>query len=98
MISYFNHARKQRKDVREALQETIMVSGKAIVINVLSVAGGFLVLIFSKFVPLQHFGLLMAISMVGSSQGAMTLLPVILILVNRKKEASKNKRLNESTH
>ncbi len=96
VISYFNHARKQGKDITKALHETIMVSGKAIVINVLSVAGGFLVLIFSNFVPLQHFGLLMAISMVGSSQGAMTLLPVILILVNRKKEAIIKKKLNES--
>ncbi|MBP6977976.1 MAG: efflux RND transporter permease subunit [Bacteroidales bacterium] len=95
VISYFNHAKKQHKDIRQALLDTIMISGKAIVINVLSVAAGFLVLIFSNFVPLQHFGLLMAISMVGSSQGAMTLLPVILILVNRKKEASINKKSNE---
>ena len=92
VISYFNYARKQRKDIRSALHDTIMISGKAIVINVLSVAAGFLVLIFSNFVPLQHFGLLMAISMVGSSQGAMTLLPVILILVNRNKEASIKKK------
>ncbi len=96
VISYFNHARKQGKDVRNALHDTILISGKAIVINVLSVAAGFLVLIFSNFVPLQHFGLLMAISMVGSSQGAMTLLPVILILVNRKKEANIKKKSNEN--
>ena len=71
-------------DVKKALYDTIMISGRAIVINVLSVAAGFLVLIFSNFVPLQHFGLLMAFSMIGSSMGAMTLLPVILILVHRK--------------
>jgi hypothetical protein len=92
VIAYYNYARKQDKDIRNALYDTIMISGKAIVINVLSVAAGFLVLIFSHFVPLQYFGLLMAISMVGSSQGAMTLLPVILILVDRKKmRIQKNK-------
>jgi hypothetical protein len=64
-----------------------MISGRAIVINVLSVAAGFLVLIFSNFVPLQYFGLLMAFSMFGSSLGAMTLLPVILILVHRKNKS-----------
>ncbi|HNS18175.1 MAG TPA: efflux RND transporter permease subunit [Bacteroidales bacterium] len=95
VISYFNAELKQHHDIRQALDNTIMVSGKAILINVMSVAAGFLVLIFSEFVPLQYFGLLMAISMLGSSQGAMTLLPVILILVNRKKEASIKNKLNE---
>jgi predicted RND superfamily exporter protein len=84
VISYFRFAFKQYMDVKKALYDTIMISGRAIVINVLSVAAGFLVLIFSNFVPLQHFGLLMAFSMIGSSMGAMTLLPVILILVHRK--------------
>lgn len=86
IISYFNYARKQNHGVNRSLEETIMISGKAIIINVLSVSAGFLVLLFSEFVPLQYFGLLVAISMVASSQGAMTLLPVILILVNRRKK------------
>jgi hydrophobe/amphiphile efflux-3 (HAE3) family protein len=84
VISHFNHARKRTGDAIIAINEAIMISGKAIMINVLSVAGGFLVLIFSQMVPLQYFGLLIALSMVGSSLGALTLLPVILILVNRK--------------
>jgi predicted RND superfamily exporter protein len=84
VISHFNQARKRTGDAIIAINEAIMISGKAIMINVLSVAGGFLVLIFSQMVPLQYFGLLIALSMVGSSLGALTLLPVILILVNRK--------------
>jgi hypothetical protein len=91
VINYFNYSFKHHREVRKALYDTIMISGKAIVINVLSVAAGFLVLIFSNFVPLQYFGLLMAISMIGSSLGAMTLLPVILILVNRKREGRSSK-------
>ncbi|MCD4771832.1 MAG: MMPL family transporter, partial [Bacteroidales bacterium] len=62
------------------------ISGKAIIINVISVALGFLVLIFSHIVPIQNFGLLVALSMVGAGVGALTLLPVILILANRAKE------------
>lgn len=67
-----------------------MISGKAIVINVLSGAAGFLVLIFSQMVPLQNFGILVALSMVGSGLGAITLLPVALILYYRKKETIKS--------
>ncbi|MCB0805647.1 MAG: RND family transporter [Bacteroidales bacterium] len=84
VISHFNHIFKTTGDAAVAMEETIMVSGKAILINVFSVAGGFLVLIFSQMVPLQYFGLLIALSMVGSSQSALTLLPALLILVYRK--------------
>ena len=86
VITHFNHSMKETGDINRALEDTIMVSGKAIVINVVSVAAGFLVLLFSQMVPLQNFGLLVALSMIGSGLGALTLLPVILILTNRKKQ------------
>jgi len=85
IISHFNHIYKLTGNARQAIEETIMISGKAIIINVVSVSAGFLILIFSEMVPLQYFGLLIALSMLGSSLGALTLLPVILILVHRKK-------------
>ncbi len=84
VITGFNFKLKETGDVQKAIEHTIMTSGKAIVINVSSVAAGFLVLLFSQLVPLQSFGLLVAISMVGSGAGALTLLPVVLILANRK--------------
>jgi predicted RND superfamily exporter protein len=85
IITHFNHSfNSNGNDVDKAIEETIMVSGKAIIINVASVAAGFLVLLFSELVPLQNFGLLVALSMIGSGLGALTLLPVILILTSRK--------------
>ncbi len=93
IITHFNHVYKETGDLDKAMEETIMVSGKAIVINVLSVAAGFLVLVFSEMVPLQNFGLLVAMSMIGSGLGALTLLPVILILYYRRIEKS-----NFNTH
>ena len=87
IITHFNHSLNGNGgDVKKALEETIMISGKAIIINVVSVAAGFLVLLFSELVPLQNFGLLVALSMIGSGLGALTLLPVILILHYRRKE------------
>ncbi len=77
-------------DAEKAIEETILHSGKAVIINVLSVSAGFLVLLFSQMVPLQNFGLLVAISMFGSGFGALTILPVILILVNRKRKITAN--------
>ncbi len=83
VITYFNYSYNGH-NLGEALEDTIMVSGKAIFINVVSVSAGFLVLVFSEMVPLQFFGILMALSMVGSGLAALTLLPVILVLVHRK--------------
>ena len=90
IITGFNSHLKKNGDAEKAIEETIMISGKAIIINVTSVAAGFLVLLFSQIVPLQNFGLLVAISMFGSGFGALTLLPVILILVNRKRKIVAN--------
>ncbi len=84
IISHFNSTLKITGNARLAIEDTIIVSGKAIIINVISVSTGFLILIFSEMVPLQYFGLLLTLSMVGSSLGAITLLPVILILAHRK--------------
>jgi predicted RND superfamily exporter protein len=61
------------------------VSGRAIVINVLSVALGFLVLTFSNLVPLQRFGLLVAVTMIISGAAALTLLPATLTLFSKFK-------------
>ncbi len=87
VISQFNHSCKNGRELIDALEDAITISGKAIFINVFSVSAGFLVLLFSEMVPLQYFGILMAISMFGSGLAALTLLPVILILAKRGKSA-----------
>lgn len=86
IITNFNHWIKKGEDIYHALGDSIMSTGKAIVINVVSVTAGFLVLLFSEMVPLQYFGLLIGLSMIASSLGALTLLPVILILIDRKRK------------
>ncbi|RLD31111.1 MAG: hypothetical protein DRI83_12960 [Bacteroidetes bacterium] len=91
VISNVKYLMKTHDDISHALEETILISGKAIVINVISVSAGFLVLLFSEMVPLQYFGFLVALSMIGSGVGSLTLLPVILILDNRRVLRRKNK-------
>jgi len=88
IISHFNDIYKKTGLLEKAINDTLMISGNAIIINVVSVSAGFLVLVFSEMVPLQYFGILIAISMVSSSLGAMTLLPAILIIINKNKKPS----------
>ena len=92
VISHFNQAFDYSGDLDHAIEEAVIVSGRAIVINVISVSAGFLVLVFSEMVPLQYFGILIAISMFSSSFGALTMLPAILILSKRR---NKNKSISK---
>jgi len=87
VISHFNDSLKKGATIYQALADTIGISGKAIIINVISVSAGFLVLLFSEMVPLQYFGFLIFLSMVGSGLAALTFLPVILILAHRSRKS-----------
>ena len=81
-----NHYLKSTNSPREAINTTILTKGRAIIINIFSVAAGFMVLLFAQILPVQNFGLLIAISMIGSGLGALTLLPLILLYAYRKKK------------
>jgi len=79
-ISRFKKEFKKAGIKLEALDKTLETTGKAILINVITVTIGFLMLVFGNLVPLQRFGILVAVIMVGSGIGAITLLPAIILL------------------
>ncbi len=77
MNAYY-HERKNSDDLNVVTTKALLGCGKAIVFNALSVGLGFLVLVFSSFMPLIYFGALLAFTMITSSLSSMTLLPVML--------------------
>ncbi len=79
-IDYTIHfiARMRQDGIRPAITGT----GRAILFNALSVCAGFLTLLFAQLVPLRTFGLLIAITMITASLGAITVIPSLL---NRQK-------------
>ncbi len=64
----------------EALDKTLETTGRAIIINMMTVALGFLALILCSIVPLQRFGILVAVTMISSGIGAVTFLPALILL------------------
>lgn len=84
IISHYNNYLGETGDVKEAIKKAISVSGNAIFINVLAVSLGFLVFVFSKLHPLNNFGILMALSMFVSGFAAITLLPALIMIFNKK--------------
>ena len=71
-------------DTNQVTLRTLSVSGKAIVVNAVSVGLGFLVLSLSQFVVLRYIGILVAIVMLTSSVTAMTILPAMLNIAKPK--------------
>ena len=63
---------------------TATTSGQAILYNAIAVAAGFLVMIFSTFMPLVRLGGLVACIMFTTSAGSVILLPVLLSYVKPK--------------
>jgi predicted RND superfamily exporter protein len=64
------------------LWKTFASSGKAILINAVSVGAGFAVLLFSQFIMLRHLGLLIALTMASSALVSLTVIPVLLSAFN----------------
>jgi len=66
------------------LRQVFFSSGKAIIINALSVGAGFAVLVLSNFVMLGDLGMLIAITMFSSAFVSLTVLPALLLLIKPK--------------
>jgi uncharacterized protein len=90
IISGFNYYFKLEPDVNASLGKSIQISGRAVIINVLSVSAGFIVLSLSSLVPLQRFGIIIAIAMICSGLAAITLLPVIIRATTKSITKSNN--------
>ncbi len=77
--SRFRSELKEGKRESEALILTLKTTGRAIVINALTVMMGFIVLVGASMVPVRRFGWLIALLMFISALGALTLLPALII-------------------
>ena len=75
---------RQGDSLAQAYANTVATSGKAIIINALSVSFGFLVLTASDFVSNIAMGILMAGTMVYSALGALIMLPALILIFRPK--------------
>ncbi len=83
-MNAYCYERKLSTDLEAVTTRALQTSGKAIVYNATAVALGFLVLVFSSFMPLVYFGALVGLTMLTASFSAMTLLPVALNIFKPK--------------
>ena len=99
--SRFRMEMSNSKNQLKALQKTMETTGKAILINALSVMMGFLALVMGSIVPMQRFGWMIAVTMLTSALFALTFLPAVIMLSHAKfvlafKQATKNMLLKNN--
>jgi hydrophobe/amphiphile efflux-3 (HAE3) family protein len=95
-ITTYTYYIKNGWTVSEAIRETMVTKGKAIIISVFTIMFGFLVLVFANLMPLQQFGILIAVTMFCSGFGAITVLPSVISLFNLK--LVKEKYIKKENH
>jgi hypothetical protein len=92
MISHLNDELRKHGRIDLAIRQAFAITGRSVVLNVLAVSLGFLVLLFSNLVPLQRFGLLVAVTMITSSAAALTLLPAVMLLIRSRHPSGKKEK------
>ena len=85
-LSKYRRELRAGKPSHDAVGETIQTTGRAITYNVMAVAAGFAVLLFSSFGPIATLGALVALSMGISGLAALTLLPAALMATEPKQK------------
>jgi hypothetical protein len=75
---------REGNSMDDAIANTLRISGKGILFNGLSVVVGFSSLLFSVFVPVQIFGILVMGSISFCLFGALATLPALTSLLNPK--------------
>ncbi len=81
-LSSYSTAWKTVGSHGDARRKTLTTVGPAILYNAVSVGAGFAVLLLSQFKPLNYFGLLISLTMLTSSIGALTIVPMALEVFN----------------
>ncbi|MBN2859260.1 MAG: RND family transporter [Sphaerochaetaceae bacterium] len=84
LIEHYMNRRNEGFSISETVNETISHTGKAIIFNAIAVMGGFIVLTFSVFPPNRQVGSLIALNMVLSALGTLSVLLVTLVHLDKK--------------
>ncbi len=84
-LVWMSDERKKGFVTGEAAKMAITGTGKAIAINAVVVASGFLVLVSSNFVPLIHFGWMVCVTMLICAVSTLTIIPTALFLFSRRR-------------
>jgi hypothetical protein len=92
-IHFLLHYRRQVKvypdDHRQALGETLIITGRPILLTTLSIAAGLIVLALASFRPIVYFGVLVVFTLSAACASTLIVLPALLLLFDKRERARK---------
>ena len=83
LIQYRKQKALYGDDTRQIVCQTLATSGRAILLTSLSLVAGLLVLVFSSFMPIVYFGILVSFVLFTTAIGSLVFLPALLTLDRR---------------
>jgi predicted RND superfamily exporter protein len=83
----YSQERRQGKSLEEAIRQSFLGAGHAIVLTSILLILGFCTLMGSDLTSTRHFGVLSAVTMVAAILGDLLLLPALLHLFGRTRKA-----------
>lgn len=95
-ISSFKQYRAQGMNPRDAICETFLVTGKALVVTTALLVVGFGAFIFADFVPNRNFGMLCAMILALALLTDLLFLPALLLTIDRSNYKGEDKTLKDS--
>ena len=78
--------------IPDAVSQTLLTTGKAIISTTIILSLGFVVMVFSEFVPNHEFGMLATIILVVALTGSLVLLPVLINFIQPQFRFSVDKK------
>ena len=84
-ILQYRHQRKS-KEWKKALNTTLRITGKPIVLTTLSLVTGLLMLCFASFKPIVYFGYLVAGTLFSAMIGTIVFIPAAIVFMERFNE------------
>ena len=77
-IQYRRQAQIYTGDPDRTIEHTLKIAGRPMLLTTLSIMSALLGFVFSRFRPIAYFGLLISLSLLFTTMGALILLPVLL--------------------
>lgn len=94
-VSSYKQYRQQGLGAIEAITETFLVTGKALIITTVLLVTGFGSFVFADFVPNRNFGMLCAMILALALLTDLLFLPALLLTIDRKSKKSANATSNK---
>ncbi len=94
-ISSYKQYRKLGMSPLDAIAETFMITGNALIVTTLLLVVGFGSFIFAEFVPNRNFGILCSMILALALITDLVFLPALLLIADRQKDNEVNQNLDE---